>query len=829
MVAAAVASAELAVQAGPAAPLSALAKAFVLTVGMWAVGAVISPWCARRRQPWWISLCWLAAAGLPAVLDGPSALAHGDPLLLRQVGIASLRNLMLVAAALAAWRGPARMAAGISPFVVMLGISVGKGFAAMAAGSAYLVAGVVWLMVEHWGEVTASAVAGRSHRLPWPPAMLASLSLLAVFAAAVLFYPSNHETLAEMVSRWTGSPSPLAGNAAAARVARNQLAMRQLTDEKYGQGQRRGGRRGASSADDATANSRDGFAAKTARASQTFDLVRRQGPSRPNPSDERVLFEMENDLLRHVPVITYAEFDGRHWRSEPQESSWRLSLEVNERSLWGALLDPLDLAIDPQTGAISGSLGGEGKAGDTVEAARSAAAQWLARWGGVAGSISPRLSSADMRLVAELLKRPPGHTLDPAFMLTPYDLALASDDLWPEPDLAKVLRRMLASPEGRRVLQDLVTSRIRHKQLVVPTEIRALLEKWTAGKSPGWPQIRAVVDGIRGRCVHDPRAVAEPGEDDPLTHFLLRSRRGPDYLFASTAAVLLRSLGYPSRLAGGFYANPARRGWLSGRVAVRADDLHYWTQTRLPNGMWVDLEPTPGYELPGKESPPSHPLASTARRLTAVLEEHRGWIVAACVLSLVITFTRRRLADLAGTVLWRLRLRGDCTRSVLATWRLIEWRARAAGRPRPPGKTLAQWYPPLFLAAAGETSRQLGVLAGWADQAAFRPEGLAADAVPPRAVSHLCEQVVAACPRTAFRRLGHRDPGRTAGNPAAVSAAPSQPAWLATRFHRDSMTSNPIENDRHLLPSELPHDHDAIADRRASRAAQRRRGLESAT
>ena len=71
-------------------------------------------------------------------------------------------------------------------------------------------------------------------------------------------------------------------------------------------------------------------------------------------------------------------------------------------------------------------------------------------------------------------------------------------------------------------------------------EVAALANQWADGRSSGWPQIAAVVEELRSKYVHDPSAHAPEGCDDPLAHFLLHDHRGPDYQFASAAAVLAR-------------------------------------------------------------------------------------------------------------------------------------------------------------------------------------------------------------------------------------------------------------------------------------------------
>jgi hypothetical protein len=82
--------------------------------------------------------------------------------------------------------------------------------------------------------------------------------------------------------------------------------------------------------------------------------------------------------------------------------------------------------------------------------------------------------------------------------------------------------------------------------------VRALAHRWAGVGGRGWPRIEAVVRHLRAEYALDPSAALPDGCRDPLGHFLLRARRGPDYQFAGAAAVLLRVLGYPTRLVSGF-------------------------------------------------------------------------------------------------------------------------------------------------------------------------------------------------------------------------------------------------------------------------------------
>ncbi|MBV8818179.1 MAG: DUF3488 domain-containing protein, partial [Acidobacteriaceae bacterium] len=90
----------------------------------------------------------------------------------------------------------------------------------------------------------------------------------------------------------------------------------------------------------------------------------------------------------------------------------------------------------------------------------------------------------------------------------------------------------------------------------------------------------------------------EPSQ--PIADFLFRRKKGHCEYFASAMAVMLRTLGIPSRVvtgfAGGIY-NP-----ISGWYVVRASDAHSWVEAYLPHLGWTTFDPTPPDPNPPKLS-----------------------------------------------------------------------------------------------------------------------------------------------------------------------------------------------------------------------------------
>lgn len=96
-----------------------------------------------------------------------------------------------------------------------------------------------------------------------------------------------------------------------------------------------------------------------------------------------------------------------------------------------------------------------------------------------------------------------------------------------------------------------------------------------------------------GAFAYDERAPYAPGADpdDPyaVMQAFLEQRSGYCVHFATTYAVMARSLGVPTRVAVGYASRP-NDGW----TPVRARDLHAWPEVFIDGAGWVPVEPTPG-------------------------------------------------------------------------------------------------------------------------------------------------------------------------------------------------------------------------------------------
>jgi hypothetical protein len=78
---------------------------------------------------------------------------------------------------------------------------------------------------------------------------------------------------------------------------------------------------------------------------------------------------------------------------------------------------------------------------------------------------------------------------------------------------------------------------------------------------------------------------------DPIANFLFERKQGHCEYFASSMAVMLRTLGIPSRVVNGFRGDEFND--LTGSYVIRAKDAHSWVEAYFPGYGWQTFDPTP--------------------------------------------------------------------------------------------------------------------------------------------------------------------------------------------------------------------------------------------
>ncbi len=149
----------------------------------------------------------------------------------------------------------------------------------------------------------------------------------------------------------------------------------------------------------------------------------------------------------------------------------------------------------------------------------------------------------------------------------------------------------------------------------VPAVVASLAQQITAGIDNPADRATALRDYFRdGSFTYDPTVDLTDGRD--ATEQFLEIRRGFCVQFASTFALMARSVGIPARVAVGF--TPGTKDPTSGRYVVTNHDSHAWPEVWLHGVGWTNLyDPTPPSDLPGGsnlpgEAPPLTPQPTTS-------------------------------------------------------------------------------------------------------------------------------------------------------------------------------------------------------------------------
>jgi protein-glutamine gamma-glutamyltransferase len=149
--------------------------------------------------------------------------------------------------------------------------------------------------------------------------------------------------------------------------------------------------------------------------------------------------------------------------------------------------------------------------------------------------------------------------------------------------------------------------------------IRALAEQIASTAPTPYDKAVAIESYLRthyGYTLQLPSSV----QRDPLANFLFERREGHCEYFASSMAVMLRSLGVPARLVNGFHGGELNS--LTGSYIIRASDAHSWVEAYFPIYGWITFDPTPA------DARPSAGMLNTVfLYMDAAREFWREWVI----------------------------------------------------------------------------------------------------------------------------------------------------------------------------------------------------------
>jgi protein-glutamine gamma-glutamyltransferase len=107
---------------------------------------------------------------------------------------------------------------------------------------------------------------------------------------------------------------------------------------------------------------------------------------------------------------------------------------------------------------------------------------------------------------------------------------------------------------------------------------------------------------------------------DPLAYFLFERKEGHCEYFASSMAVMLRTLQIPSRVVNGFRTGEFND--VTSQYVVRARNAHSWVEVYLPPYGWITFDPTPAAGLETRSG-----MGRAMLYLDAMASMWREWVV----------------------------------------------------------------------------------------------------------------------------------------------------------------------------------------------------------
>ncbi|MHB1001159.1 MAG: DUF4129 domain-containing transglutaminase family protein [Armatimonadota bacterium] len=121
-------------------------------------------------------------------------------------------------------------------------------------------------------------------------------------------------------------------------------------------------------------------------------------------------------------------------------------------------------------------------------------------------------------------------------------------------------------------------------------DIKELSSQICAGKRNPYDKARAIQDYLEKNYTYDLMVSLPRTDDDMISVFLFKTKRGHCTLFATAMAMLCRHEGIPSRLATGYTTGEFDAK--DGRYHIDAGDKHAWTELYFPGYGWITFDPS---------------------------------------------------------------------------------------------------------------------------------------------------------------------------------------------------------------------------------------------
>jgi len=121
-------------------------------------------------------------------------------------------------------------------------------------------------------------------------------------------------------------------------------------------------------------------------------------------------------------------------------------------------------------------------------------------------------------------------------------------------------------------------------------KIEALADKITAGIGPDEQKAAAISAYLKKNYRYSLRTAAPPVGVGPVEDFLFHTKKGYCEHYATSMAIMLRSLHIPSRVVNGYFGGEKNK--YGGYIIVRQSNAHSWVEALIDN-RWKRFDPTP--------------------------------------------------------------------------------------------------------------------------------------------------------------------------------------------------------------------------------------------
>lgn len=127
----------------------------------------------------------------------------------------------------------------------------------------------------------------------------------------------------------------------------------------------------------------------------------------------------------------------------------------------------------------------------------------------------------------------------------------------------------------------------------LPQRVKDLAKKLTQNAKTPYDAIKLLETHLKQEYPYNLEIPMFPENRDAVDYFLFEQGEGYCEHFASSLAVMARSLGIGTRFVTGYV--PGQYNPLTGYFEVRSSDAHGWVEAYFPHQGWVPFDPTPGY------------------------------------------------------------------------------------------------------------------------------------------------------------------------------------------------------------------------------------------